>query len=414
MKKKLLLVLCLALSVMIVGCKDDESKEETQKKVSESAEKIGKEITCGQFVLDGVVYQFPMDLQDWLDNGWHVSNNYENKDEFTLEPGATSNEFELFNEDEDYVRVSVMNTSSEDAKIEDCMVYSLYMSLTEVDVVFPDGINKSSKPDDVIKAYGEPVSRGDEKGLLEATYYYEDEDAWKCYVELDVVDNSYTTNPLSSVSYSIESFGSIWDSLVASEGLEKTCEIFLDATMKTCYWGDFKSYLEYGIDSQSGAEELYQSEYVYFSECLMYYAGIDSSWLSTETLTRADQVAIDVLKKVKWEIKEIEVNVFEEGTVTIEIYPTNFFDIIEEDVIKAANEFYLKYDGTDFDSMTDEEYAAVEEEYADSILKVMESKVSEAGTLDAIEKVYELDTDAAIVSEDAWIEIDDAIMDLLE
>ena len=204
MKKKLLLVLCLVLSMMIVGCKDKESKEETKKKISESAEKIGKEITCGQFVFDGVVYKFPMDLKDWLDNGWHISNSYENKDEFTLEPGATSNEFELFNEDEDYVRVSVMNTKDENAKIEDCMVYSLYMSTSEGDIVLPGGINKSSKPDDVIEAYGEPVSRGDEKGLLEATYYYEDEDAWKCYVELDVVDNNFTIDPISSVIYSIE------------------------------------------------------------------------------------------------------------------------------------------------------------------------------------------------------------------
>ncbi len=414
MKKKLLLAFCLALSMMVVGCNGKESKEEAEKKVSESAEKIGKKITCGEFVFDGVVYKFPMDLKQWLDNGWHVSNNYDNKDEFKLEPGATSNEFELFNEDEDYVRVSVMNTKDEDAKIEDCMVYTLYMSTAEGDLVLPGGITKSSKPDDVLKAYGDPISKGDEKGLLEATYYYEDEDAWKCYVEVDVVDNSFTIDPLSSVRYSIESFGSIWDSLVASEGIEKTCEIFLDATMKTCYWGDFKSYLEYGIDSQSGADELYQSEYVYFSECLMYYAGIDSSWLSAETIARVDKVAIDVLKKVKWNIKGIEANAFEEGTVTLELYPTNFFDVIEEDIIKASNDFSLKYDGVDFDSMSDEEYAVIEEEYADAVIKVMESKVSEAGTLEAIVKEYELDTDNAIVSEDAWIEIDDTIMDLVE
>jgi len=43
-----------------------------------------------------------------------------------------------------------------------------------------------------------------------------------------------------------------------------------------------------------------------------------------------------------------------------------------------------------------------------------EGKVSEAGTLDAVEKEYDLDTSEAMVSEDDWIEIDDIIMDLYE
>lgn len=423
MKKAVGFALCAVLSTMLVGCSSVEKavekvekaqKEEDQEWIDKSADKIGKDITSGEFVIDGVVYEFPMDLQYWLDNGWHISNNYDNVDDFTLEPGVTSTEFELFNEDDAYVRVSVLNTSDENVTVHDCMVYSLYMSLTEVDAVFPQGITKRNKPDEILKAYGEPISKGDSSSEVEALYQYDGKDGWKCYAELNIVDNDYTNDPFVSVEYTIISFDDVWDSLVDSEGIDKACEIFLDTTMRASYLGDYADYVEYGIDSEEGAVELYESEVYYLSDCLIYYAGVNADYLSEEMVARFDEVALKALAKVTWNVKEVSADAFGGGTVVLELYPTNIFSIIEDDVVNAINQFYQKYENTDFDSMTDEEYAAVEEEYAESVLQVMESKVAEAGTLDAVEKEYELDMDGAMLSDDDWAEVDDIIMDVAE
>ncbi len=410
MKKLVLLMMCLVLSVVSVGCQNVE--EESTEWIDESAAMIGQEITSGQFVLDGVVYEFPMSLQQWLDNGWHISNNYDNVDKFTLAPGGASTEFELFNEEGDYVRVSVVNMSGEEAKVQECMVFSLYMSTTEVDIVLPQGLTQRNKPADVIAAYGEPDSKGDEPRLLEAVYNYETEDAVKCYVELDVIDNDYTINPLASVEYSMLSSADIWEPLVESVGLEMACEYYLDATMKACYWGESTDYVNCGMDTISGATALYDSAMSYYAEFLMYYAGIDVTCVSSEVTSRFVQVAEDVLKNVKWNIKSVEVDVFEEGTVILELYPTNYLDIIDADIENAIQQFSEKYADVDFENMTDEEYMVAEEEYAVSVIDAIEKRVGEISNLEAVEKEYELDIDGAIVSNDAWVEIDDTLMDI--
>ena len=388
--------------------------EEAAEKIKEAADMMDEDITSGQFVIDGVMYQFPMDLQFWLDNGWHVSNNYENKDEFELEAGAVSNEFELFNDEEDFVRVSVINTSDEDAKVEKCMVYTLYMSMTEVDAVFPGGINKSSKPDEVLDEYGDPLSKGDESSMLEAVYSYTSEDSWKCVVELDVVDNNYTIDPFTSVSYSIQSFGTMWDGLISEYGADGLTKIFIDSAMKASYWGDLEEYLEYGIDSESNAQELYESEVVYFAQYLMYYADLYTDYMTDEDLERVYNVAAEALSKVKWNIKDIEINVFNEGTVTLEMYPTDFFYIVEDDIYNAVEEYNTKYADVDFEALSDEEYIAIEQEYIEKIISAMEERVKEAGTLEVVEKQYKVDLNENIVSDTDWEDIDDTIMNLIE
>lgn len=412
MKKLLAFIMSLGLAFSVVGC-SSENVEDT-KWIDESAAKIEKEITSGQFVIDGVVYQFPMDLQYWLDNGWHISNKYANVDEFTLEPGGICSEFELFNEDDAYVRVTVMNNSTEDAKVQDCMVSSLYMSLTEVDVVFPQGMSKRNKPDEVIKAYGEPVSRGNEANYVEALYYYETEDLFKCYVELGIHDNDYTINPFSNVYYGILSADQMWESYAETEGVDKACEMYIDAALEASVKGAFDNYVGDGFGTLENAETLYANELNYYAEFLMYYVEIDSNYVTEDQMNRLLEVAKEVLSKTKWEIKGIELDEFEEGTVELAIYPTDFLDVADADLDVALNEFTAKYANADFNTMTDEEYAVVENDYTELLIQAYEKNVSKAGTKDAVTKVYEIDIDNGILSSQAWSEIDEIIMDVLE
>jgi len=226
--KKLRKMLCfvMILAMGFVGCSGLDFEVDDEKFIEESAAKISDEITSGQFVIDGVIYQFPMPLKDWLDNGWHVSSTYDNAADFRLDPYYTSNQFELFDEEnKDYVQLTVYNDSDKAAPIEECMVYSLRMSTSEVDVVFPKGMTKRNNPEDILAAYGEPDAKGDSKNDLEAIYYFSDE-LGQCYVELDVIDNDYTENPFYRVYFGMISAEEYWNMTVA-EGCGRNRRVLL-------------------------------------------------------------------------------------------------------------------------------------------------------------------------------------------
>lgn len=414
-KKGLIIGIIIYFVIMIVAgviffFVNRNKEEKNEEWIAESAEKIDKEITSGQFVLNDVVYTFPMDLQYWLDNGWHISKSYDNVDEFELEPGASCTEFELWNDDEQYVKVTVKNTSSKNAKVQDCMVNYLYMSLTEVDAIFPSGMSKRNKPADIFEAYGEPTTKEDSNGYIEAVYSFSSEDDWNCLVELDVVDNNYTIDPFSSVKYSIIQFDSIWDEVVATEGKDVATAIFMDATMQASYWGKFEDYTKYCIDSSKGGESLYESEYEYFTETIIYYLDLDTNYLSDEMRNRIVEVAKKALSKVEWEMKDVEINTFDQGSLIIELSPTNFFTVTEAALNDAIDKFSSKYEGVDFESMSDEDYAQVEIDYTTFMIEALESCVDDFGTSKPIEKEFKINMKEAIISHDDWYAIDDLIM----
>lgn len=85
-RKLLSVILCAGMCVSMTAC----GLGGKDKWVSEAAAQVDSDVRSGEFMLDGEVYTFPMSVQDMLDKGWHVSNNYENKDEFVLEPGWES------------------------------------------------------------------------------------------------------------------------------------------------------------------------------------------------------------------------------------------------------------------------------------------------------------------------------------
>ncbi len=413
-KVRMMLCLVLVLALSFAGCSglNLDSMEDT-KWIEESAAKISDEITSGQFVIDGVIYQFPMPLADWLNNGWHISKAYDNVKEFRLDPYYTSTDFELVDEDNNFVRVTVFNDSDKPAPVEDCTVYYLYMSTTEVDAVFPKGMTKRNKPAEVLEAYGEPADKGDETGYLEATYYFSDEEMGQCYVELDVIDNDYTIHPFTSIRFGIIEPEDYWETMIKQKGVEGAAEFYFDAAMKASFYGDFEDYVANNMDTTEGAQELYDTEMEYFAECLVYYTDITEEYATEDVMKRLRQVAKDVLSKTKWEVKSVDVNAFKEGKMTVVLYPTDFFEVINEDLLAASEAYNTKYADADYENMTYEEYDALEVEYTEMMVSVLEKNAGKAGVLDAVEKTYKVDLEETVLSDAAWEEVDAVIMDLV-
>ena len=407
MKKLWTLLMCVGFLMCAAGC---GGKEDTQW-IEESAAMIGAEITDGQFVLDGVVYEFPMTMQYWLDNGWHISNNYENKNSFKLDPWYNSDDFELFNEEGDWVRVSAYNNSDTAAKLADCMVYSVYLSLSEVDVVFPAGMTKRNNPEELYAAYGEPDAEGGEGDVVEAGYLFNKGNEWQCMAVLNAYEKG-VEDPLTSVTYKIMFFDDFWDAWVEEGGMSLAVENYVNADLRASFLGNYEDCINYAIATEAEVKEWHEAEKAYYAEALMWYADIDAAYMDEITLARFNDVAEKILAKATWEFKNIDADRFGNGTAVMVVTPTNFFEIIGDGLDAAITEWNAKYANVDFDTMSDEEYAVLELDYADMVLKAMEAKTAEAAAGKAVELTCDLDISNSVFTEDSWFNVYDALMGL--
>ena len=414
MKKVGTFILCMVMLVSLSGCAgvlttvvnavvvvlgEDESK------------KISTEVTSGEFVLDGVVYKFPMDLQYWLDNGWHTPDNYENKDVFRLESGITSTEFELHNSRGRVIYVSVINNSLTDAKVEDCMVSSVYIPLDRLNVTLPKGITKKSKLSEAVTAYGEP-DKDEESKAAEAIYSYTSDSDWDCRVQLNVSDGGDAEYKIASVEYYLVTFSNLMERMISEKGEETVCKFYVDTNLNATYKGDFHDYTKYCFNELVEAEAVHQSAVDYYAKCLMYFADIDEKYITSSQARRLNNIANKVLENAKWEIKTVSLNEDRKGKLTIAIYPKDFARITYDAVCAAIDNYYIKHKDVDFNAVSDVEFEKLEEEYIDTVIGVFDSYVSKVGALEPILKTYDIDFENGVFTDEQWYEIDDYIMDI--
>lgn len=408
LKKVLTYTLCAAMSISLIACGSEKgTKKRSEKEIQADAAKIGEDITCGEFVLDGKVYAFPMRLEDFIKDGWHISNNYQNVNKFELEPGELSDTFEIYKDKtKDYLTVSVFNDTDDTSTVHDCMIYTLYIDNVDFDVTYPGGLTVSSTKSEIIDSYGEGDENDDDsdKSLL---YNFDGDDGWSCTVLITLSEND--SIPFRSAKYMVN-----WSNTTGLFTDDEQCRAYFESAMKASFYGDFDDYVAAKFDTLSNAEELYQSEMEYYAEALLYYIETDSSLLEEDTYNQYVEIAKKVLAKTKWSIDNIEWDdTFNDGKITITLCPTNFFDLIEAPVGEAVEAFNTKYENVDFDSMSDEEYAKIENEYVKTVLSKIEPLVDEIVTSKEISKTYNID-DKLILTDDDWNEIDDIIMDLSE
>lgn len=408
MKRVLMMVMCAVLCFQMTACGLTAQGLQKDKWVDEGAAKLGEDIRSSEFVLEGELYTFPMALSDWLDRGWHISNNYDNKDQFELEPGYESTDFELFNENGEYVDVCVLNISDKSAKLEECLVSYLSISTTQdLKLVLPAGINKSSKPADIRAAYGDADIDESSSSFFKAYYNYTTEDDWVCQIGLHAFDNDYTIDPLTLVSFSISSTAEAAEFYENASG-EDGCRRYIDSSLRAGFYGDFNEYVGNHFSTQEDAEAFYESVVNYYASCLIYYAGIDEEALDEATVEEFREIARQVLAKTKWEITDLSVAT-DHGTLNIDLYPTDFIDLIDDDLDNAVSELQDKYAEVDINSL---ESQSIDQDYAEMVLNAIRGSVEEVQVKSPVSKLYVLDYSEGILSSDDWAEIDSILMDM--
>ena len=398
MKKLMGIMACIVLCLSLVGCK--LGKEDTAW-IEDAAKKIGDDITCGEMVIDGVVFRFPMDLQDVLDKGWHISNNITNEKSFKLGVGEYSEEFQLFPDDnhENSILVSVINMTDEETTVENCMVASLRVKENHFDFVLPGEITRRSTQEEIEKEYGEATETKKEDHKKVYKYTYTSKDGFDCYIELSVYNKENAKNPLSQVYYAIDING----------GLSKVgWQEYIDACMKASFYNDWIDYVKYGYDTKENAEALYQAEIEYYAYAIMEYSDITVDYVTEDVVEEFCDIAKQVLKKVNWKLSQYEAQ--PDGTYSLELtlYPTNYFELIDSKVDEAIEEYDTKYATVDFDSISEAEHVQMELDYVNMVLKAIDGVEKDVEIVSGIKRVYEIDEIG--FTEKQWEEIDDIIM----
>lgn len=385
MKKLALMGLCAVLCFQMTAC-GGPGQEEKQRE--EAMALISDKLESGEFVIDGEKYSFPSVISEWTDNGWHISNRYDNADTFELEYNIESNEFELFNDEKtsEYVSMCAINLGMEPLKIKQSTTSYLSIDMSEnkddLYVVLPGGITSKSTKEDVIAAYGEPTEQDDEYFY----YEYTNEDGIDILVEISIaLDNVH------GVEYKMAD--SNWGSVTNAE----ECSQFIDDALKASFYGDYASYVENKFDTEDGAKELYESEVEYYAQGLMYYLGIDYETVSEEIADGFRDLSRQILDKVKWDTPVVDLaDGATYGSAEVTMYPVDFLDIILEDAQAVADS------GVEGD------------EYAQGMLDAISPKVDEISYRDPITKTYDVDLNDGVISSDDWNEMDDILMDFAE
>lgn len=388
MKRIITLCLIAAMSLQLIACSGLGNKDAW---IEEGTGKIGSTLDCGQFVVNGEVHSFPSDIADWTNNGWHISNNYDNKDTFKLESNVVSNEFELFNDEESsqYVSMEAINLESDPDLIENCAINRLKVKLTTnsstgINIVLPGGISYKSTREEIVAAYGEPVS--EENDIL--YYTYTSADDWDVLVGIRM----FGETP-DQVSYVLA------DSNWGYIGNADDCKQFVNNALKASFYGDYADYVDGKFDTEEGAQALYESEIEYYTQGLMYYLDVDYDTVDPTIIDGYREVSRQVLAKLKWDepVASLEDGATR-GEVELAMYPTDFLDIIIEDAQAVA----------------DASAEMTEDEYAENMLAAISPKVDEISYKDPIIQTYDVDLDNGIISAEDWDEIDDILMNFVE
>ncbi|MCM1182743.1 MAG: hypothetical protein NC337_05155 [Roseburia sp.] len=411
MRKLLVLCFCFALCLPVTAC-GGSSKEAEE--MAAAAAALGDKLDSGKFMVDGNEYVFPSEMSDWTDNGWHISNNYNNKDSFELEPMIETTTFELFqDEGGNYVQMKAYNDTDENVKVEGGMVSYVRLKFSsskdDLSVILPGGVNYKSTLDDVVGIYGEPAERDDDSLI-----YTYDTGKWICNVCFEFGGSD---NEIEHAEYYLSDDN--WGSIRTAED----CEQFVDDALRTSFYGDYARYVENKFDTEEGAAALYANEIQYYANSLMYYLDVNYEVIDEEILEGYYDLAGQLFMKFKWDTPVFSTNDMSKfaigdalvGDLTLTLYPTDFLDIILDNAQVVVDEFQANHEGIDPDSLSDEEYLNLENEYAANMLAAITPKVDEISYREPVVMVYEVDTyEGAVLSDNDWSEIDDILMDFME
>ena len=187
----------------------------------------------------------------------------------------------------------------------------------------------------------------------------------------------------------------------ASSGYSDYVTSILDCT----YHAEYSHYQELTHANITDTEEIYQQEETALSERIQKTYGIKSDKISEETLADYTALASKILKKTKYQVRDVIPAENHQYTVTLTICPVDFFEkstpLVE---IYYYSKFLRKYRNAPTQTAAD----YLEQEYAENVLEILNDC---ANSIDYLEtEFYSFSIYNSNISPETWTEIDNLLL----
>lgn len=162
MKQKIFMAVILLTAIFVAGCglgtANDNDGLPTEEQLAAAKAELGEDMSELKFSIDGVIFQYPMLVQDMLDAGWYVDNSVKNELK-TLEANTRTTNFVLRkNGDGEYgtteCSVVASNSGASEVEIGETKLYNLNFRREKGSVlILPQGLDWDSTFEEVCDAY---------------------------------------------------------------------------------------------------------------------------------------------------------------------------------------------------------------------------------------------------------------------
>lgn len=189
---------------------------------------------------------------------------------------------------------------------------------------------------------------------------------------------------------------------------------YINNIMECSYYGETAKYVEVCDATEQEAKEVHDSTVEYYALELMDFNSVDPSYISDELYDEYVELAREIMSKVKFTVNKAN-KVNDEWQVKIEIQPIDFNDITYDPIEELIEKFNANIEGVDTTQISDEQWAEIEESYAQEVYDVLKEYVSQIGYKDTVSKIVIISVDEEGyygITDDEWNDIDDLVVDM--
>ena len=184
------------------------------------------------------------------------------------------------------------------------------------------------------------------------------------------------------------------------------------------YRGKFDNYMKMTDSTEEEAQEIYDNTVDYYASSIAYYCEVYTDDISEELYNEYIDFAEDLLSKSKYTVSSAESGK-ESCYVKVSIKPINILEQATDDVEACVDEYNANLEALGEEalaSMSDEEYLALEEDYAKNVLEALKSCAANLEYGENIDFTMEIIIDDegyyTPANDDDWNTIDDYVMGL--
>lgn len=206
--------------------------------------------------------------------------------------------------------------------------------------------------------------------------------------------------------------GALCLTLTACGNAAQTYTDYVQSVMDCTYRGTFDKYMELTESTAEEAQAVYDDEVEYISSLMRYNAAVEDDYIADSTMERFDTLAEKLMGKLKYTV-EPAVRSGETYHITITAEPVDFWDASLDELNQIyEDEFSERFYDVDLESA---EYEALEAEWGDRALTVLEESIDQTGYKPAQSMIVEItvDDDGNYGIDDKnWLDVDDLLLDM--